>query len=83
MDYKYKVSIIVPFYNTEEYLSDVIESIINQTIDFKNIQLILVNDGSTDNSELVCLKYKERYSNIIYISKENGGVRAVYDQELL
>ena len=50
-------------------------SLLNQTINFKNIQIILVNDGSTDNSEEICLKYKDNYpENIIYIKIEHGGV---------
>ena len=63
-------------YNTGRYLDDSINSIINQTIDFKkNIQLILVNDGSIDKSESICLKYKNLYpDNIIYIKLKHGGV---------
>ena len=57
-DYKYKISVIVPVYNVEKYLEETIESVIAQTLGFKNIQLILVNDGSPDNSEEICLKYK-------------------------
>lgn len=76
MDYKYKISIVIPFYNSEEYLDDVIKSIINQTIGFENIQLILVNDGSTDKSEEICFKYKKIYNNITYIKQENQGVSA-------
>lgn len=73
---KYKISIIIPFYNSESYLEDAINSVINQTIGFDNIQLILVNDGSKDNSEKIALKYKEIYNNIIYICQENSGVSA-------
>ena len=54
-DYKYKISVIVPVYNVEKYLEETIESVIAQTLGFKNIQLILVNDGSPDNSEEICL----------------------------
>ena len=72
---KYKFSVIMAIYNVEKYLQEAIESVINQTIGFDNIQLILVNDGSPDNSEKICLKYKSVYpENIIYIKKENGGV---------
>ncbi len=74
MEYKYKISIIIPIYNTEIYLEDAINSVINQTIGFQNIQLILVNDGSTDNSEEICLKYKATYDNVIYLRQENRGV---------
>lgn len=69
-------SVIVPIYNVEDYLREALDSVIHQTMDFqKNIQLILINDGSTDSSEQICLEYKEQYpENIIYIYKENGGV---------
>ena len=75
-NYKYKFSVIMPIYNAEKYLAEAIDSVINQTIGFKdNIQLILVNDGSKDNSEKIALKYKEQYpENIIYIKQENKGV---------
>ena len=53
-------------YNTGRYLDDSIGSLYNQTIGFSNIQIILVNDGSIDNSEQICLKYQKLYSkNII------------------
>lgn len=74
-DYKYKISVIVPVYNVEKYLEETIESVIAQTLGFKNIQLILVNDGSPDNSEKICLKYKEKYpDNVVYIKQKNSGV---------
>ena len=71
---KYKFSVIIPIYNVEKYLEECIESVINQSIGFNNIQIILVNDGSIDNSEDICLKYSEKYENIIYIKQENSGV---------
>ena len=59
----YLFSVIMAIYNTGRYLEDSINSLLNQSINFeKNIQLILVNDGSTDNSEKVCLKYRRIYS---------------------
>ena len=71
----YLFSVIISLYNTERYLDDSIGSIINQTIGFNNIQLILINDGSTDNSEKLCLKYKNIYtSNIVYVKIEHSGV---------
>ena len=68
-------SVIISIYNTDKYLDDSITSLINQTIGFDKIQLILVNDGSTDNSENICLKYKKSYEkNIIYIKINHSGV---------
>ena len=58
MKRKFLISTIIPIYNAEQYLAESIESIIKQTIGFEeNIQLILVNDGSTDNSEIICKDY--------------------------
>lgn len=65
-----KVSIIVPVYNTAKYLSMCIESLINQTL--KDIEIILINDGSTDESESIIKKYKDK--RIKYISKKNEGI---------
>lgn len=76
MNNKYKFSVIVPVYNVEEYLAEALDSVVNQSIGFEeNIQLIIVNDGSPDNSAEICKKYRDRYpDNIVYIEKENGGV---------
>ena len=69
-----KISVIVPIYNTEQYLERCLESIVAQ-IDKNNIELILVNDGSEDNSEKIINKYLDTYSDIIkYIKKENSGL---------
>ena len=75
---KYKFSVIIPIYNTEEYLRESIDSVIKQDIGFKkNIQLILVNDGSKDNSKEICLEYQKQYpDNIKYVEQENAGVSA-------
>lgn len=68
-------SVIIAIYNSGRYLDDSIGSLINQTISFKEIQVILVNDESTDQTEDICLKYKNKYpKNIIYIKIEHGGV---------
>lgn len=84
MKYNYKFSIIIPIYNVEEYLEETILSVVNQTIGFKkNIQMILVNDGSPDNSENICLKYKRLYpNNIIYIKQKKAGVSAARNKGL-
>ena len=68
-------SVIMPIYNTGRYIDEAIFSIFNQTIGFKNIQLILVNDGSIDQTEEISLKYQKIYpNNIIYIKIEHSGV---------
>ena len=70
----YIFSVIISIFNTGRYLDDSIGSLLNQTIGYKNIQIILVNDGSTDESEKICIKYKEKYENIIYIYTSHKGV---------
>lgn len=72
MDNKIKISIIVPVYNSEKTISRTIESIINQT--YKNLELIIINDGSTDNSREICSQYASQYEQIRYIEVENKGV---------
>ena len=67
-----KISVIVPIYNTEKFLRKCIESILNQTL--KEIEIILINDGSTDNSHLICLEYTEKYpEKIRYVNNKNIG----------
>lgn len=68
----YKVSVIVPVYNVEQYLSDCLESICCQTL--KEIEIIVVNDGSTDNSLSIIESFQQKYSNIKLINKKNGGL---------
>lgn len=68
---KIKISVIVPVYNSEKYLSDCIDSILNQTL--KEIELILINDGSTDNSLQICKKKAAKDKRIKIISKKNEG----------
>ena len=71
---KPRISIIVPVYNVENYLVKCIESILNQS--FKNFELILVNDGSNDNSLNICKKYIEIDNRIKLISQINKGLSA-------
>lgn len=73
MENKIEVSVIVPIYNTEKYLKRCIESLVHQTL--KEIEIILVNDGSKDSSLELCKKYQKEYSDkIILIDKKNGGL---------
>lgn len=65
------ISVIVPVYNVEDYLDRCVESIVNQT--YKNLEIILVDDGSTDSSGKKCDAWKAKDSRILVIHKENGG----------
>ena len=68
-----KVSVIVPFYNVEEYIEKCIKSLVEQSLE--DIEIILINDGSKDGSEEIAKKYKSKYPNkIVYLKKENGGL---------
>lgn len=67
-----KVSIIIPVYNSEKYISKCLDSVINQT--YKNIEILVINDGSKDNSINILSEYEKKDSRIIVIDKENEGV---------
>ena len=67
-----KVSIIVPIYNVEQYLNQCIQSLIEQT--YENIEIILVNDGSTDQSSAICKHFIKKDKRILYINQTNQGV---------
>jgi len=66
------ISIVIPIYNVEKYLKHCIDSVLTQT--YKNIEIILVNDGSTDESRVICEKYVVSDSRIKLINKRNGGL---------
>ena len=66
------ISVVVPIYNTEKYLIKCLDSIVNQT--YKNLQIILVDDGSTDNSGMICDDYSLKDNRIKVIHKKNTGV---------
>lgn len=66
-----KISIIVPVYNSEKYLRKCLDSLINQT--FKDIEIIMINDGSTDNSEKIIKEYQKKDKRIVLFNKKNGG----------
>lgn len=76
-----EVSIIVPIYNKEKHLKRCIDSILNQTL--KNIEIILVNDGSTDNSLEICKNYARTDSRIKIINKKNEGVSKARNDGIL
>ena len=69
----YKISVIVPVYNTEKYIKKCLDSLVNQTM--RNIEIIVINDGSNDHSEEIIKDYENKYPDMIkYYKKENGGL---------
>lgn len=75
-----KISVIIPVYNAETYLSTCIESITNQT--YKNLEIICVDDGSEDGSRAIVEKYIQTDSRVFLVSKENGGVSSARNKGL-
>ena len=69
-----KITVIVPVYNVENYLQQCLDSLLAQT--YKNLEIIVVNDGSTDNSGNICQEYVQKDNRIIYIETENSGQSA-------
>lgn len=67
-----KISIVVPVYGVEQYLEECVDSLINQT--FKDIEIILVDDGSPDNCGSICDAFATRYPQIRVIHQENSGL---------
>lgn len=70
----YKISVIIPVYNKGKFLRECLESVINQTL--QGIQVVIVDDGSTDNSPKIIEEYNKKYNNIKVITQENKGVVA-------
>ena len=73
-----KISVIIPIYNSEKYLSECLESIINQT--FKDIEIICINDGSKDKSEQIIKQYAEKDKRIILLNQKNEGAGPARDK---
>ena len=72
-NFEYKVSVIVPIYNGSEYLRSCLDSLLAQTIEKNQMEVLLINDGSTDESERICKEYTRYYENFKYYYKENKG----------
>lgn len=69
---EFNISLIIPVYNVEKYLRECIDSVVNQNYD--KLEIIIINDGSTDNSEEIIQEYLKKYQNIKYIKQENKGL---------
>lgn len=81
MENKKLISIIIPVYNSEKYLPECLQSVIEQT--YTNLEIIVINDGSTDNSLKIIEKYREMDNRVICISQGNQGVSAARNNGLL
>lgn len=76
-----KLSVIIPVYKVEHYLRQCLDSVVNQT--YKNLEIILIDDGSPDNCGKICDEYAKRDERIIVIHKENGGLSAARNDGIL
>lgn len=76
MDFDYKVSVIIPIYNTENYLRECLDSLVLQTIDMNEVEVLLIDDGSKDSSLLICREYATEYPYFKVFPQENAGVSA-------
>lgn len=63
---------MVPVYNNEQYLNQLFKNLLNQTIGFENLEVVLINDGSTDNTELILKKFASKYENVTFLSNEKN-----------
>ena len=79
---KTRISVIIPVYNVEEFLNECVDSVLDQSINNmeltdgyeRNLQILLIDDGSTDESAIIAKKYAEKYENVEYIYEENQGL---------
>lgn len=69
---KIKISVIIPIYKVEKYLKQCVDSVLNQT--YKNIEIILVDDGSPDQCPVICDQYKKQDNRVVVLHKKNGGL---------
>ena len=75
-----KVSVIIAAYNSEKHIEKCLDSIFNQT--FKDFEVIVVNDGSTDRTKKVCVRYATEHNNMILVNQENGGIATARNKGL-
>lgn len=72
--FDYDVSVIIPVYNVEDYIEETIDSLVKQNYDFSKIEIILIEDGSKDNSLEICKKIEAKYNNVKLLVQVNSGV---------
>lgn len=76
MEFEYKVTVIIPVYNVEQYLAACLDSLLAQTISQAEMEVLMINDGSPDGSLAICERYAKEHENFRVISQENQGVSA-------
>ena len=74
MKFNYKISVIIPVYNSEDFIEATLNSLVNQMFPLKDIEVLMIDDGSIDRSAEICQKYADKYPSFQLIRKENGGV---------
>lgn len=74
------ITVIIPVYNVQKFLHRCIDSVVKYAT--SNVEIIVVDDGSTDNSGVICRKYNNKYNNVILIRKENGGLSSARNRAL-
>lgn len=72
--FDYKVSVIIPIYNSEKFISDTLDSLANQIFNIDDMEVLMIDDGSSDSSAEICKKYEKKYTGFKLYQKENGGV---------
>lgn len=77
------LSFVIPIYNVSKYLTKCLDSILNQTLDRQEYEVILVNDGSTDDSSIIAEHYAHRYPNIVLINQQNQGLSGARNAGIL
>ena len=70
----FEISVVIPVYNSEEYLGETLESVVAQTVGMDAIQVVIVDDGSTDGSETLCDEYAAQDARVRVLHKKNGGL---------
>lgn len=78
-----KISVIIPAYNAEKYLTETLDSVVFQTMPNSDYEIIIVNDGSSDHTADILQKYKKSHSNITVINQENGAPASPVMPDLL